>query len=1682
MEVFVKTMKIQIVFLCMIHVTTGSVFQRVHECPAANNLIAWKKASLRFNCSEYSEHYTINVIRRKMLYHCLPSIFLNETIEFCGPNAAIERGKCPIYNYVFGATAATGSSCTNFTRGCPDPKHSPYHSSSFYKYNACWDINKEFRCFHAEPNCPQREDRRYTTIPTDAKTTPSTDKNTNRYRTISTEARTPSSTEEITNGWKAGTIVAVCIATCLTVVVFGILFYFLKYKRIPTESDADVEERKAFIVKIHRATLDGRFNKFVKALNEAMSPDVLENIKSQLQERPENESELASLGNPDEVLTYLDRTYQVFNNVYFLQGLFLAAQAPELYKICLDYAKTREKKIIFFEKQILETDHTKVQYFVHFPNVSSYSNSDLEAVQDTIATLLFAKYDDVIVCGIKNGCVIAIFMIRNYLIPHLRVLFGSKEKILFQRMLKHKIFKVVVRDDVIYKRDWQIVANKPNVVAKPAGLRETCMDTMFHCANVGNGVNTGEAKERVQEISRYKVERKLTEKEVNRSLTVDSNEDRTMESEKESNQKNEPEAEFKENPMESEMEKSVQIEDSIADRKSESQDEKSNQTDESDIEVKRKPKEKEVNISLTEYQGCSRGFLYCRIPKRTTMATKENRNFLTVQRALDKPCTNLMQEVLRQYVPEKDIHKLLNETAKKRTIIPFVRKLNQETTLYPQTGVFNGSYANFDLSLLYVLIRNLTGIPSHTTGWGNAPDSMDNSTAANIERIRLLRNKYAHASTSHLTDKELKKERKNIISCIHGIERMLKLNSTQFEDAAEAIFKAAKEREDFGENLTKCQDDCRTMLKRQDEHENHLLKKTEEMQGDILTVHEILDELEKPLQKNTRKLQETKYETSIITQWQEDDEFFVSTKAAENVSKMVETNNLVIVTGHSGSGKSAIIQHIALQYRGRGWVVKPVYSFKEIHETCKSENFEKASHIFVFNDPIGKESYDEMSYNEWVRYRETFDLLIKRAKLLLTCRSLIVSDKRATGFFEQKLGELGINEQKFVKVDIDDNHCRLTTDEKKSMFKKHLPHEKPTEKEFNQICKIDMYFPLLCKLCRGQLIQKRNIVDVFKEPANVLETEIKRYKTKDKEVYCGLVCLILSKNDLSLSDLKNNNELFSKTLKMCELHHYTLPSTIIDKLKPLCGFLVKNNGEKYSFYHDFVMEVTTYVCGSDHPEEILDFADVSFLRKRVSVEKRKSNDPFTIVLEHQHIEKLVNRLIKELSGDRFIEVILSPCLRNKHVIRCVKNHLNDLSRNGMLELITKPQKTNTENKEFEHDMNDSLYTRLQFVSSMIEISPLFALITFCHDELSEYCLNLLKTNENLMNLFRKRAADVKKKSLFPAICANGNTDFLQMFTDDEIVECKNIKWNNMYPIHIISVFHNYHILDNVIKEDTNVDIFTTDKNAMTPLLLASGNKAQERGCQIERKGKSTDSTSRNKTVERLIFSGAGVNLCDRKGQSPLHKACQNGYESTAKLLLDNKAVVNLCDNNGNSPLLAACHNGHESTAKLLLANGADVNLCNKNGWFSLLIACFNGDESTANLLLANDADVNLCNKSGNSPLYKACYYGHESTAKRLLVNGADVNLCDKNGDSPLSAACYNGHENTAELLLVNDADVNLCNNSGKSPLFKACYNGHESTAKLLLVNGADLNLCDKNGISPQQIACQNGHKINFYLT
>lgn len=72
-----------------------------------------------------------------------------------------------------------------------------------------------------------------------------------------------------------------------------------------------------------------------------------------------NGKELEDIKEPNELLDYLDKKYLVFNNIVYLQGLFLACKAPGLYDRCLEYAKNRGNDITYFEARILKSGKGK---------------------------------------------------------------------------------------------------------------------------------------------------------------------------------------------------------------------------------------------------------------------------------------------------------------------------------------------------------------------------------------------------------------------------------------------------------------------------------------------------------------------------------------------------------------------------------------------------------------------------------------------------------------------------------------------------------------------------------------------------------------------------------------------------------------------------------------------------------------------------------------------------------------------------------------------------------------------------------------------------------------------------------------------------------------------------------------------------------------------------------------------------------------------------------------------------------------------------------------------------------------------------------------------------------------------------------------------------------------------------
>lgn len=179
--------------------------------------------------------------------------------------------------------------------------------------------------------------------------------------------------------------------------------------------------------------------------------------------------------------------------------------------------------------------------------------------------------------------------------------------------------------------------------------------------------------------------------------------------------------------------------------------------------------------------------------------------------------------------------------------------------------------------------------------------------------------------------------------------------------------------------------------------------------------------------------------------WQQENKHFVPTKACKEVEYLLQNQNLAIVKGRPGSGKSAIIKHIALKYLDKGWIVKPVKMVDEMFKICHMEKWSMYTVLFVLDDPFGKDSLNDIMYKIWEINTEKLMNCLKTVKLLLSFRKSIFYDN-------------GILNNQTNIVDIDNDKFRLTKDEKQNILSYYFPDLNLSEEDFE-------YFPFIQQFC-----------------------------------------------------------------------------------------------------------------------------------------------------------------------------------------------------------------------------------------------------------------------------------------------------------------------------------------------------------------------------------------------------------------------------------------------------------------------------------------------------------------------------------------------------------------------------------------------------------------------------------------
>ncbi|CAB3387873.1 Hypothetical predicted protein [Cloeon dipterum] len=210
-----------------------------------------------------------------------------------------------------------------------------------------------------------------------------------------------------------------------------------------------------------------------------------------------------------------------------------------------------------------------------------------------------------------------------------------------------------------------------------------------------------------------------------------------------------------------------------------------------------------------------------------------------------------------------------------------------------------------------------------------------------------------------------------------------------------------------------------------------------------------------------------------------------------------------------------------------------------------------------------------------------------------------------------------------------------------------------------------------------------------------------------------------------------------------------------------------------------------------------------------------------------------------------------------------------------------------------------------------------------------------------------------------------------------------------------------------------------------------------------------------------------VNVHNEDGETTLLLACERHKWAIVDFLLTQEGLqVNVCDRKGRSPLLFAARSGNSDIARKLLEHGADLNFRDGEGKNVMHHAVQHLE--MVQLLHGRDSKLaTQLTKDGKSCLHLAiCDQKRSEEVALWLIKSTDVDLNATDaefGSTALLLAVVKKKWGVVDLLLTRNVDLNRQDHQGKSALHHAAELGKFYLLQRLVKRGANLALKDKNG-------------------
>ncbi|XP_062582658.1 uncharacterized protein LOC134244401, partial [Saccostrea cucullata] len=247
-----------------------------------------------------------------------------------------------------------------------------------------------------------------------------------------------------------------------------------------------------------------------------------------------------------------------------------------------------------------------------------------------------------------------------------------------------------------------------------------------------------------------------------------------------------------------------------------------------------------------------------------------------------------------------------------------------------------------------------------------------------------------------------------------------------------------------------------------------------------------------------------------------------------------------------------------------------------------------------------------------------------------------------------------------------------------------------------------------------------------------------------------------------------------------------------------------------------------------------------------------------------------------------------------------------------------------------------------------------------------------------------------------------------------------------------------------------------------------------------------------------IESGMKPNIYtkDKIGQSILHVACRNGQLDMCKYLvsrypklLNDQDItganvlhcVALSDNKGLSVLHSASFGGNLEIISFLIKKGLDINELSNDGLNILHFACLWEKLEVCYYLLEKYPKLlDVKDKFDNSTLHYAvlsvCCYGKTDHWEYLIDYYSDLLATrDNDGMTVLHSACFGGNVEIVTYLVRKGLDINAVSNDGQSILHIASRNGKYEVCEYLVNTYPHLlSIKDSDGNSVIEAAYEIG--------